>query len=74
MQHIERSAFRKGEYTALAGTAQTLTRYRIFRRDTIWVGIPLIQCTLTRDPAKPCVECDTLRDMDAVFISISGEA
>lgn len=31
MIHIEKSNFRRGEYTALAGTAATLQRYRIFR-------------------------------------------
>jgi hypothetical protein len=40
MQHIEKSAFRRGEYTALAGTAATLTRFKIIRRNGTWVATP----------------------------------
>lgn len=71
MIHIERSAFHRGEYTALAGTAATLARYRIYKRDTVWVAIPLLPASKTRDPDKATLTCDTLREMDEVFVDMS---
>lgn len=72
MRHIEKSGFHRGEYTALAGTAETLTRYRIYKRDTVWIAVPLIQSTRTRDPDKSTLTCDTLRELDAEFVSLSA--
>lgn len=72
MQHIVKSIFRRGEYTALAGTSQTLTHYRIYRHHKVWTAIPLIPTTTTRDPEKACLTCDTLRELDQEFQAISA--
>lgn len=71
MVHIEKSGFHRGEYIALAGTAETLTRYRIYRQHTVWHAIPLIPLTQTRDPAKDVLVFDALREMDEHFGEIS---
>ena len=60
MQHIERSAFHRGEYTALAGTAETLTRFTIQRRSCGWSAWPA-----SRTPTGYYFEARTLRELDA---------
>jgi hypothetical protein len=71
MQHIERSAFRKGEYTALAGTAATLTRYRIYREHGVWYASPRGTNSMARDLTRPSLMFARLRDMDIHFVEMS---
>jgi hypothetical protein len=66
MIHIERSAFRRGEYTALAGTAATLTRFRIQRRSYGWLASPVAWT-----PTGITLQSRTLRDLDAKLVEFS---
>ena len=69
MQHIERSAFHRGEYTALAGTAETLTRFTIKRRSFGWVAWPTTFGTSTTNGLL--IAARTLRDLDAKLAEFS---
>jgi hypothetical protein len=70
MRHIEK-ALRRGEYTALAGTTETLRRYRIYSHDGVWTAIPLFPNSLMADASKPAITRNTLRELDAHFAEIS---
>ena len=66
MQHVEKCPFRKGEYTALAGTAETLTRFTIKRRSWGWGAWPA-----SWTPTGYHFEARTLRELDAKLAEFS---
>jgi hypothetical protein len=69
MQHIERSGWRRGQYTALAGTAATLARYRITRTArNDWRALPD-----TLYQGGKVLYAPTLRKLDAMLVGISRD-
>jgi hypothetical protein len=73
MMHIEKSAFRKGEYHAVAGNRSRGTwGFRVVKGD-IWLAIPCLPGSRDPDHNGPRFQARTLRELDAKLANFASE-
>ncbi len=74
MIHVTKSAFRRGEYHAVAGNRERGTwGFRIVKREQ-WHAIPLLPASRDIDHSGPQFRARTLRDLDSMLARFAAGA